>query len=605
MKRALCILLVLVSCISATYAQNVRQLFSEGKRLFDQAKYALALAKFEPLMAMDQQNDMVRYASFYYAISAYESGDIQTAKNTFKQVRSKYPNWEIQNELGLWLGKIGVEENNTSEAFQYLNEVDSSKYGSQIDFFKKKAVSRLQYVEQLRSLLMAFPEDIVASRLAELILQEDVNDQDLDLLNQLRSNYDLELALTSDPVSVSPKKSVYNIGLFLPFVFREDSTRIAQLENNWTSRMFYGAKLGVEKLKNEGIEINLITIDTRDGTKSLNSMINSGEMDDLDLIIGPVTQSSVETMSKFSRNKQINMINPLSSNSDILKNNPFAFLYYPSNESLAIRSAEYSKENFTKNKNAAIFYSGEADYQRAQLYRELIEKDSFNVPIFMRVPADQSVNIQQLFVEEEEVDKDSLVIDGMMAEMDSLRNADVDDWEIYSERDFVYDTLKILPDSIGHIFVASDFSSLTTSALSGIAARPDTIEIITSTRFLAAEQSLSVDQLELLNAIFVGSNLIDYSSEEVSEFRSKYINTYLSSPVKEERLADSYLGYDIVVTFGRLLQEHGKYFQLALRNADAIKGTLTEKLNYRITNDNRFMPFLKISNAKVVKVEEH
>lgn len=603
MQRFLLASVLVLLSITTASAQNIKQLFDEGKSLFDGKQYALAFGKFEPLTALNQQNDMVRYAHYYYAVSAYETGDIITAKNAFKQVQSKYPDW-VSDDVNYWLGLIAVKQGSATEAFDYLNKVNSDELSESVNVLKAQAIDSIDNINQLKSLLLDYPENVVASRLASEILRLDVEEQDLDLLDSLESIYDLQISLTLDDIKNSPKKEVYNVAMFLPFTYRGDSARIAQLESNWTTRMYHGAVLGVEKLQEEGIRINLITIDTRDGLQRLDQMIASGQLDSLDFIIGPVTQQAVETITKFSKERKINMINPLSSNSEILVENPYAFLYYPSNESLAVRSADYAIKHFTKNKNTAIFYSGAADYERAQLYRELIEKDSFNVPIFMRVPPDESVKIQQLFVEEEEVDKDSLVIAGMIAEMDSLRDAEVEEWEIYSERDFVYDTLKVLPDSIGHIFIASDFSQLSTSALSGIAARPDTIEFISSSRFLAAEQSLSFTQLERLNAIFVGSNYMDYGTETVKEFRERYVNTFLSSPVKEERLGDAYMGYDIVVTFGRLLNQYGKYFQVGLRRRGTVDGELTEQLIYRLSNDNRFMPYLRVRAAEVVKVED-
>lgn len=604
MQRISLIILLVVCSLSAAVGQNIKQLFDEGKALFDQEKYALAYSKFEPLTALNQENDMVRYAAFYYAVSAYHSGDKVVAKNAFKQVLSKYPNWGVENEVNYWIGLIAVEQGQADEAFDYLNAVSDTALEGSIKMLKEGVLDSISNLNELKMLLSDHPENVIASRLASEILKLDVESQDLDLIEELQNNYDLEISLTLDDIAFSPKKEVYNVGLFLPFAYRNDSARIAQLQSNWTTRMYYGALVGVEKLAEEGININLVTIDTRDGQNRLEEMVASGELDSLDFIIGPVTQGAVELMTQFSKEKKINMINPLSSNSEILVENPYAFLYYPGNESLAIRSAEYVTQNFTRNKNAAVFYSGAADYERALLYKELIEKDSFNVPIMMRVAPDQSVMIQQLFVEEEEIDKDSLVVAGMLAEMDSLREAGESDWELYSERDFVMDTLKILPDSIGHVFIASDFSSLSTSALSGIAARPDTIEFISSSRFLAAEQSLSFDQLEQLNAVFVGSNFIDYSTPEIAEFRQKYVNRFMIGPVKEERLGDAYISYDIVVSFGRLLNQYGKYFQVGLRRKEQVEGELTEKLRYKLSNDNRFMPFLRVRNAQIIKVED-
>lgn len=298
------------------------------------------------------------------------------------------------------------------------------------------------------------------------------------------------------------------------------------------------------------------------------------------------------------------MVNPLSANNEIIESNPYAFLYYPSNQSIARRAADYTKQNFTENKNTAIFYSGIADKARADLYKELIEKDSFQVVIFEGVRPNESVNIQQMLLDDEEVDKDSLVVEEMLAEMDSLREAEVEDWELYDERDFVYDTLKILPDSIGHIFIASDYSSLVTSALSGIDARPDTIEIITSSRFLAAEQSISFEQLDRLDAVILGSNLIDYSSEEIAEFRQRFLDKYLTNPTKVDLLGDEYLGYDLMINFGRLLGSYGKYFQLGLKRRANIEGELIENFNYRFTQDNNFIPYLKVRGSEILKRED-
>ncbi|WP_286756658.1 tetratricopeptide repeat protein [Roseivirga sp. UBA838] len=595
-------LLILISGL--LQAQNIKQLFDEGKSYFDKEQYALAISKFQALSGMDSDNDMVRYASFYYAISAYKTGDRATAKNLFRQIQSKYPSWGVDEDLNYWLGVIAVEEGKVADAFRHLNQVSAEELAPSVTALKEKALVHISGVDSLKSLLTEFNDDKIASRLADVMLDLPVVEQDMDLLEALQQNYNLELSLSLEGIAFSPKKEVYNIGLFLPFAYRNDSLRRVQLETNWTTRMYHGALLGVKKLEEEGIKVNLITIDTRDANRTLESMINSGQLDSLDLILGPVTQSAVETMTRFSREKKINMVNPLSSNGEILIENPYAFLYYPSNKSIAIRSAEYAKKHFNKKKGVAVFYSGQADYERAKLYKELIEKDSFNVTIFMRVPADQSVKIQQLLIAETEVDKDSAKVARMFAEMDSLRAAGDPNWEKYTERDFVRDTLRILPDSLGHVYIASDFSSLSTSALSGIAARPDAIQFLSSSRFLAAEQSLSFGQLERLNTVFVGSNFIDYSSANVAEFRRNYINTFRASPVKEERLGDAYLGYDLVVTYGKLLSEYGKYFQVGLRRREEVPGTLTEKLNYRLTNDNRYMPYLRVKDARVVKLQD-
>lgn len=129
----------------------------------------------------------------------------------------------------------------------------------------------------------------------------------------------------------------------LPFGYRDDSLRRVQMQNAWTTAMFQGARLAIDKLKREGINVHLNVFDTRASDYDLKELMRSGDLDELDLIIGPVTFDAVQEVAAFAKEKQINFINPLSSNTDVLVDNPFAFLYYPGNEALGLRAAEYAK----------------------------------------------------------------------------------------------------------------------------------------------------------------------------------------------------------------------------------------------------------------------
>lgn len=599
------VILLFVGSLSQALSQDPQSVFKEGKALFNGEQYALALVKLAPLTSLQEDNDLVRYASYYYAVSAYKSGDAPTAKSMFLQISQKHADWSKLDEVNYWLATLAFEEKDPRSGIEYLDKIQSSAFGAQSQELRDYHFAQITDMELLQSLLGENPkETVLASQLVDQILKLDVAEQDIDLLERLSGKYDLSLDLGIEGIANSPKKEIYNVGLFLPFSYLEDSARLERVQKDWTMRFYEGAQLALEKLEEEGISVNLITFDTRDQKVPLRTMLTTDEARSLDLIIGPVFQSSVIQVSRFAKEQQINMLNPLSSNDDIIKDNPFAFLYYPGNQSLAIAAAEYAKANFRDNKNVAIFYSGLGDRPRASLYKEILEKDSFNVPIFEMVRPQESSKIQLMLVEEEEVDKDSLVVADMLAEMDSLREAGEEDWEIYDERDFLKEELLILPDSIGHIFVASDASSLSASTLSAIDAREDTILYIGSSRFLTSEQGLSFEQLERVNAIFTGSNWIRYGKEEVADFRERYEFAFNAYPRKDERLGDAYLGYDIMVTYGRLLYQYGKYFQVGLKRKAGIEGTLTDEFDYRFSNDNRYIPILRVTNSQVVPVEE-
>ena len=597
------ITMLLCTLVAGVAAQDARTIFEEGKALFDRQQYALAVSKLAPLTSLQADNDMVRYASYYYAVSSYESNDAATAKNMFLQIRQRFPGWDQMDEVNFWLGKLSLEEKNYRQGIEYLEAIVSPRLNTPIQQLKDFHFAQIEDLVLLQGLLRENPDQtVLASQYAKQILKLDVAEQDIDQLKELSEKYELSLDLGIDGIDASPRKEIYNVGLFLPFSFREDSVRKERLQKEWTLRFYEGMKVGQEKLAEEGIKINLITFDTRSSQSSLDQMLASADAKELDFIVGPVFQSSVLKVSAFSKEQQINMMNPLSSNSDIIRDNPFAFLYYPSNESLAMQAAEYAKANFGDNRNLAIFYSGLGDRPRADLYKEILEQDSFNVPIFKLVRPQESSEITLMLAEEEEVDKDSTTIANMMAEMDSLREAGVEEWEIYDEEDFVYDTVRILPDSIGHIFVASDFPSLSASTVSAIDAREDTIMYMSSSRWLAAEQAINFGQLERLNSIFTGANWIDYSKPAVVEFRERYELAYNAYPKKIDRFGDSYQGYDIMVTFGRLLAEYGKYFQVGLKRKAYIPGELTDGFDYRFSNDNRYIPMLRVTDSQVVPV---
>jgi hypothetical protein len=580
-------------------AQSIRIVFDEAKSLMDQEQYALAAGKFEQVRNAPQENELTQYATYYQAVSAYHSGDPKMAKALFLQVERKYPDWTQKDELNFWLAKIELEEGNTRIGLDYLRKIKGQDLATDIYALKVKYVRQINDVDKLWSWIRQDQDTVIAAHLLAELLKVEVSNQNLELIDQLIAEFDIAPEVVIEGVTATVKKETYNIGLFFPFQYQGDSVGFLRMMNDWPVRFLQGMKLGLEKLAEENININLMTFDTRASAQVTKQILSDPALKELDLIVGPAYQGPIAEMVQFSMENKINFINPLSSNGEILLNNPFAFLYYPSNESLAIEAAKYAKANFRKNKNVAIFYANDADRLRADLYRKIIEKDSFNVVIYDMVRPNESAKIQQMLVEEVETDKDSAVVASMIAEMDSLLDAGVEKWEIYTEKDFVQDELRILPDSIGHIFIASDIPSLSASAISGIEVREDTIFYIGSSRWLSSEQSISFSQLERVEAVFTGANWIDYERQSVKEFRKRFLEKFSTFARKEERLGDAYLGYDIMLTYGRLLYKHGKYFQFGIKSKEKVPGELTEAFDYRLTNDNRHIPILKMVDSKV------
>ncbi|WP_157716143.1 ABC transporter substrate-binding protein [Roseivirga echinicomitans] len=595
------IVLIFLSLVGhSSFAQDIKIMFDEAKALLDREQYALAMGRFNQISALGQDNDLVRYANFYHAISAYHSGDAAMAQGLFTQLEENYPDWsESANEINLWQAKIAFENGELENGLNHLETITDDNFKEEIDALKIEYLTKEKDRERLKSLLLHYPDPIIASNLLTSLLSENVMDRNFVLIDSLITTFNITPKVNIDGMNLSPKKEVYNIGLFFPFQYNGDSANLVRMMNDWPVRFLQGMKLGLEKLAEENININLMTFDTKTSATTTRAILADPKLKELDLIVGPAYPGPIGEVVRFSKENKINFINPLSSNGEILIDNPFAFLYYPSNESLAISAAEYTRKHLTKNKNVAIFYASEADKPRAQLYRKLIEKDSFNVVIEQMIRPNESVKIQQMLVEKIKVDKDSAERARMIAEMDSLLDAGVKKWEKYSKDDFLNEELGIMPDSLGHIFIASDIPSLSASVISGIDAREDTIYYVGSSRWLSSEQSISFQQLERVEAVFTGSNWIDYEKPSVKEFRERFLKKFSAVPKKEDRLGDAYIGYDIMVTYGRLLSQYGKYFQFGLKTKQMVPGELTDNFSYQLSNDNRYTPILRMVDSKV------
>jgi TolA-binding protein len=104
--------------VSTAVAQvNYQQQYSNGKLLFRNGKYNLAMETFKSLITYDQRNPFTEYASYYYALSAYNQGYGSVAKDMFSQIKKLYPNWDQIDEVNLWLARSILRIRTISRAF--------------------------------------------------------------------------------------------------------------------------------------------------------------------------------------------------------------------------------------------------------------------------------------------------------------------------------------------------------------------------------------------------------------------------------------------------------------------------------------------------------
>ena len=109
--------------------------------------------------------------------------------------------------------------------------------------------------------------------------------------------------------------------------------------NSFVLDLYSGIKYAYNNLGVETENIIFKSYDTKRDPDVVRDIINSGELGDSDLIIGPLYGKPIEIVKQFCLQNKILMINPLSSNSMIINDNNYSLLFQPSLETVASSAA--------------------------------------------------------------------------------------------------------------------------------------------------------------------------------------------------------------------------------------------------------------------------
>jgi LysM repeat protein len=163
-----------------------------------------------------------------------------------------------------------------------------------------------------------------------------------------------------------------NVAVLLPFYLPENSTRteidssvivkgkksytVNEVADDWIYpasldfiEMYNGILLAADTLRSLGLNVTLHTFDISDTVENAR-LINSGKLEDMDLIIGPVYSNNLVTVSSYAKNHGIPVVSPVPLvNNQALINNPTLFMAGASLEvsqrALAKKIAEYYDNN--------------------------------------------------------------------------------------------------------------------------------------------------------------------------------------------------------------------------------------------------------------------
>ena len=569
---------------SNLFSQTNYSEFIKLKRLFIEEKYSIISAYDHQI---DKKNEFYPYAVFYKGVSEYKLSSYDKSGNYLEEIIALYPNWSQIDEVYYWQIKVDLKTNNFDNAllnFSVLNnsEIKEILYPDIDPFLENISSSKLYDYYEL------YPQNkSVAKYYGRFLLKEYLDSNVIEEINKILKIVEAEDLFIS-------KKSNFKIAVLLPFMFEGIENNTFIKKNDFIMDLYTGINYGFNNNDSVSTNIQILSFDTKRNPDTIKKLIEEGSLDNVDLIIGPLYSKPIEIVKQFCLEKKILMINPLSSNNKIIDDNNYSFLFKPSINTIAKQTADYSINNFSKNKNVLIFY--ENNYQDsliASLYKQKLDSSNFNIIYSKSVSFEDSrLILDSLASTYEYILSDSL--------FDTLSNVPkivikegrgidkLDTTYMYTEKFFIED------DSIGHIFVSSKNSLFASNAISALDIRNDTIPIIGYTEWLDYNV-ISVDQFQNLDVRMIGTTFFEKENESFKKLNNFFMSDY------NRKISNNFLvGYDLINMIIKINNNYGNYFQFGLRNEKLIETNLLSNPYYLEFNDNQNVKIYKVDDFKIL-----
>jgi len=558
-----------------SFAQDFKRQYKNAVDFFKEGKYNLAMEAIKPCLVYDKNNPYVEYASFYYAQAALKQNYNAVAKDMFLQIKKLYPEWDQMNEVNYWLAKIYFDQREYFQAMRMLSMVkqDDAIEAEEIARIKGTYLINITDAEVLRMMWEEYPQDVeVGKALARCIGRLPLMQQDKQLLDSVINAFQLDrerFVMNSAPKPVF--KGTYNVSLLFPFLTATLDPSPNKKQNQLILDLYEGMRIANDTLRKHAVNIKLLAYDTQRNPDVLKVLLERDELKNTDLIVGPLFPEETRMVQEFSEKYQINMINPVSNNSEYTGQNPYAMLFQPSFETMAMRSAELLSAR-TRNKNCMIFY-GDAP------------KDSVMAASFAQRATEAGLKV--VWSEEFRKETASRII--------SILSTPTEYDEQKNPIEF-----KLKLDSIGSIFVASNNALIYTKVISSVDSRGDSIVIVGPETWLD-NPSVDLSKYEKLHVMFSAPNFTALSQRLFIDFRRRFIQTHGSFPA--EYMNYSKLGFEFMMFIGNALHKYGVYFQEGLTKEGMLPGRLSKGYQLSPMRDNQHVTFAYFRNGELVAVD--
>ena len=188
------------------------------------------------------------------------------------------------------------------------------------------------------------------------------------------------------------KNDTLNIAVLLPFYTTKNYSLLSFLSKSQQAKediyknsymalnYLEGLIIATDSLSKTGMNINLFVYDTENDSSKVQDIIDSGELKNIDLIIGPVYTKNLTKVTKlYGKNQEKIIVSPLSRNSNILKHGANIYQIIPPFKLQIDKISDYVLKKYKKEKILILAQQEEEQYTKQ--YKSIFRKEKRKVKL--------------------------------------------------------------------------------------------------------------------------------------------------------------------------------------------------------------------------------
>ncbi|GAB3938833.1 hypothetical protein GCM10028804_62540 [Larkinella terrae] len=537
-------------------SDNAERRYQYAVRFIQQKEYVKAKAELKPLT--EGRTGIAPYAHYYHALADFNLKRFSESRMMLKQLIDRFPNWKKMDDVYYLLGAAYFENGQFEEGLENMTRIGDPNLKQDVSKLETYYFSQINDLNRLKVMQKEFSNNReLALALIDQIQRTSTAPADLELSDRLTNRFGIpaiprpasaETAANSATVTKPEKnrnKGYFNVAVMFPFRLNEINPDDRARSNQYALDLYNGMKLAKTKLQSEGITVNLFAYDVDNDVSKMTTLVNNPGFIQNDLLIGPLYAEPNRLATEFANQNNILLVNPISTSSELIANQPLAFLASPSLNQQAVKTVAFARTLSTLKKATIYFGNSRKDSTLAALYQAELKRIGFSVVEFRKIGADLET------VKVSEVSKP------------------------------------------GHIFLASSDENTGPKLLRLLAQRKVEVPVIaTSSAFDFDKNPLSVFTKSDLYLVY--PEFVDQQRPGSEEFEEQYLEQRNIIPSTY-----AYQGYDLLLFFGRALaRNRGQITNRAQLKTTPEEGYLLSGYDYSGSNENQVVPIVKFDGTR-------